>query len=144
VWNWRERHAGNAALSLARRSRRTGAIQALVGIAAGAALLAFGHTKLGAVAWALASFVGGAALISPLGAYARIRRGLEILGVAIGTALTWALMVPLFCLFFLPFGLLFRRGRRDPMEREFPPSDRSCWRIRPEGAGGASAYERQF
>jgi hypothetical protein len=121
-----------------------GSVQALVGAAAAGVLFALGHPNLGGVALTLAVVVGGAAWLSPAGAYTRIRRGLEWLGTGIGTMLTWILMVPLFYLFFLPFGLLFRRGHRDPMEREFPTGSASCWRSRPESAGGASAYERQF
>ena len=50
--------------------------------------------------------------------------------------MTWIVMVPIFYGVFLPFGLLFRRGRRDRMKRYYDPDAQSYWEERPERPAG--------
>jgi hypothetical protein len=52
------------------------------------------------------------------------------------------LLVPLFVLFFLPFGLLARRGRRDRLGRFFDPDAPTYWKRREPAAPTLADYER--
>jgi hypothetical protein len=58
--------------------------------------------------------------------------------------MTWILLVPLFVLVFLPFGLLFRRGARDPMERRLDRARSTYWGARDTTADDPDRYGRQF
>ena len=64
------------------------------------------------------------------GVYATIERGIDALARRTGIALGWVLLVPVFYLFFLPFGLVMRRGRRDRMQRRFETEAISYWESR--------------
>ncbi len=67
-------------------------------------------------------------LLSPTGLYAALQRLFAATGRAAGRITTWLVMVPLFYLFFLPFGRLLRRGRRDRLKRSFDRAAGSYWR----------------
>jgi len=123
------------------RQRLLGLLQAGVAAAIGLVLRHFGHTTVAAVVLSVAALIGVAALVSPVGLYAGIQRGFAQLGRISGLAVTWILMVPLFYLFFLPFGLLFRRGRRDRLQRFFDEDAESYWESLEEES---SSLERQF
>ena len=69
-----------------------------------------------------------AAWLSPNGAYAAIQRVVNAVAHAVGVALTFILMTPIFFLFFVPFRALGRRGRRDRLQRAFPhPEAPTFW-----------------
>jgi hypothetical protein len=74
-----------------------------------------------------------------------IARALGLVAFAVGTILTWALLVPLFYGFFWPFGRLFRRGRRDALERAWDRDAPTWWRKHggPEKKTLAD-YEKQY
>ena len=99
------------------RVRLRGSLQALVGVGIGVVLFLFVSPTIGRIVMAIGSFVLLSALVSPTVVYAGIEKLFEFLGHLLGRGMTWLLMVPLFYLFFLPFGLLFRRGRRDRLRR---------------------------
>ncbi len=141
VWRWREPGPGKEAK--ARRLRRQGLVQALVGAAIGG-LLAFWHPTFAKVVWVIAGFTLLAALLSPTGLYAGIARALEALGRGIGRVMTVLLLVPVFVLFFGVYGGLGRRGRRDKLERWFDAGASTYWHRRPKAATGTAPYERQF
>ena len=96
------------------------------------------------VAWAIGALVLAAALVSPTGLYAGLRRGFAWLGHAVGLALTVVFLVPLYYGFFAVFGILFRRGRRDRMERRFDRAAPTYWKRRPAGERTLADYERLF
>jgi len=81
------------------------------------------------------------AAASPGGAYAWIERAVDALVVGVGHALTWLTMVPVFWLFFVPYGRLARRGDADPMKRAFAPGQPSYWTDR---SAVRRDYLRQF
>lgn len=64
----------------------------------------------------------GAALLSPERAYAAIWRVVGLVANGIGSG--WGAPYPLYYLFFVPLGALFRRGRADRLERFFEPRRR--------------------
>lgn len=147
IWRWRDSAgAGAAALRAARRNalRREGVLRALVGGAAGGALLYFGAPILARVAWGIAGLVLAAALASPDGAYAAIGRALALLGHGIGRLLAVLLLTPVFWLFFVPFGRLLRAGRRDRLERWFDSAAPSYWHRRNDAPRTKSYYEKAF
>jgi hypothetical protein len=141
IWSWRPIEAGVTGESAA-VMRRRGLLRALVVGALGAALLVFWSPLLGRIALAVASLVALAALVSPLGIYALLERGLGVLAHKTGVLLTWVLMAVVFYGVFTPFGLIFRRGRRDSLRRFSDPAQPSYWEAAERGRS-ASASRRQ-
>lgn len=147
VWRWRESSgAGLAALHQKRRGRlrREGVLRALIGGAVGGVLFYLGAILLARLAWAGAAAVLVAALASPDGAYAAIGRALALLGHGIGRGLAWILLTPVFWLFFVPFGRLWRAGRRDRLERWFDRAAPSYWHRRDDPKRTKSDFEKAF
>lgn len=144
IWSWRP--APPSPRPATGPIRLRGALQAAVGLAVAGGFAWLGHRTPALVVGAIASFVLLAALASPLGLFAAIERMVAALGVRIGQALTWILLPAIFYGFFVPFGLLFRRGRRDSMRRFFEPGAASYWSVRGErGTHAASAsHERPY
>lgn len=95
------------------------------------------------MAGSIASVVFLSALLSPTGVYGAIDRAFHALGRWIGHGLTWLLLPPLFYLVFFPFGALFRRGKKDTMNRFFEAERESYWSPH-RGQADPASYERQF
>lgn len=108
-------------------ARRSASIRFVVALAAGGVLYALERPIMAAVAASLGSLSLLLALASPLGAYAALDRLVTRTGALVGTILTWLLLAPVFYLFFVPFGLLFRRGARDPLRRAIDRDAPSYW-----------------
>ena len=66
------------------------------------------------------------------------------LGRALGGAVSWTLLAVIFYTVFLPFGLLFRRGRKDSMKRYYEPTADSYWSQREAPETDPDSYRRQF
>jgi hypothetical protein len=94
------------------------------------------------LAFAMAAGVLLSALLSPHGLHAGLERLFEATGRAVGRAMTWIVMLPLFYLFFLPFGRLRRRGRRDRLRRYFEADADTYWE--PHAPVPSSSRERQY
>ena len=92
----------------------------------------------------IAGFILLSALVSPTVVYAGIEKLFDSLGHLLGRAMTWLLMVPLFYLFFLPFGLLFRRGRRDRLRRYSERDAATYWERREGPTAASHSRERQY
>lgn len=97
---------------------------------AGGALFFFERPIIASVAWSIGALTLTLGLASPLRAYAGLEKAVAALGRAIGTLLLWLLFTPVFFLFVAPFGLLFKRGARDPLKRRADPDAKSHWRAR--------------
>jgi len=142
IWRWRgdepEADAGPSAAS----QRVRGSLQALAGAAFGLASLYFWSRTVAIVAFTAAGVVLFCALASPNGLYALLHRLFEASGRVVGRVTTWIVMVPIFYLFFLPFGKLLRRGRRDRLHRYFEPDAKTYWE--PHKAMQSSSRERQY
>jgi hypothetical protein len=96
------------------------------------------------VAWTLGGVVAVAALLSPGLAYVAIERLFAAAGRALGGALTWLVLPPMFYLVFYPFGLLLRRGRRDRLSRFYEPSAPTYWEKVAPTATSPASHERQY
>lgn len=125
------------------RARLRGVLQGLAAAGLGAGVLWL-WSPLGGVVIGVGAVVTLAALSSPLGLYAAIERGLAALGRRTGTALTWIVMGATFYLVFLPFGLLLRRGRRDPMRRFFEAGATTYWEPRTAGRSASASRTRPY
>lgn len=142
VWNPVPGAGHEEARAEARRARRRGLLQALV--AGGFALLLFffwSRIVSGVVA-SVAVALLASSWLSPTGLYARVEAGFETFGRWTGEFLSFVSLTIVFYSIFLPFGLLFRRGSRDPLKRHYDPDATSYWEPREPAA--ADAQRRQF
>jgi hypothetical protein len=144
IWNWREPQIGAEAQESPQRARVLGSLQAVGTALLGALLFNYWSSIVGTVVLGLAGVILASALISPTGLYLGIRRGFSALGQLTGRAMTWILMVPIFYLIFLPFGALFRRGRRDRLKRYFDTDAATYWDPHEGPTASSHRYDRQF
>ncbi|HEX5760553.1 MAG TPA: hypothetical protein VF121_15310, partial [Thermoanaerobaculia bacterium] len=116
-----------------------------VGGAAAALLWFLWRTPFAYAVAAIALAVALLAAVSPLGAYARLSRALEVFSLWVGTAVTWLLLGLLFYLLFLPVGALLRARRRLRIATGFDAGAPTYWSPA-AGAGrrDADAYRKQF
>lgn len=141
IWSWRERDAIERARIA--KLRRSGVLRALVAMIAASALwLYFERPMLAAIALGIALLTLTLALASPGGAYVALSRGVDRVGALVGAVLTWVLLTPVFFLFFVPFGLLLRRGARDRLRRRFERERASYWTKR--AADRPGSLERPY
>jgi hypothetical protein len=139
IWRWRASSDGSEP---APRVRLRASVQALAGVACGLASLVLWSRPIAYLAFSMAALVFASAWVSPGGLYAGLQRLFDATGRAIGRAMTWLLLAPLFYLFFLPFGAIFRRGRRDRLRRYFDADADTYWE--PHAPVPTSSWERQY
>lgn len=125
-------------------ARLRGALQALGGGAVAGLLFWLWSPVVGSVVATISGVIGLSALLSPHGLYAAIERGLAALGRLTGSWLSWSLLGLVFYALVTPFGLLFRRGKRDAMRRRYEPDLDSYWEPRELGRSGSGDPTRQF
>ena len=145
IWDPLGTSASNDAEDTGRRlaaTRRSGLLRALVAGAVAGGLIYFDFTGFGTAVAVFGGIVGLAALLSPGGLYAAILALFAWTGRMAGQAVGWLLLVPTFYLFFLPFGLVMRRGRRDGMRRFYEPEAATYWKDREERP--VSSLERLY
>lgn len=143
IWTWSERAPSATPAFATGRNRVVGTLQGLGALAVGSAIFLLWSRMVGTVVLSVGTIVLLSALISPGGLYLAVRGTFAALGHATGTALSWLLLVPIFYLVFLPFGLLLRRGRADRLKRYFERDADSYWEIHPERIA-ANPHERQY
>ena len=143
VWDWRSRIEAPAPAPLA-ATRAKGFAQAFGVAGVGVLIHMFWSTAIATVVFGIASIIFLAAALSPTGVYLGIQRLIAALGGITGVILTWALLTPLFYLFFLPFGRLMRRGRRDRMRRILEPDADSYWEPHSGSTASSGSHERHF
>jgi len=142
IWRWRDGERESEAKPSAASVRVRGTLQALAGAVVGLLFYLFGSKTAAVVAFTATSVVLFCALVSPNGLYALLRRLFDATGRVVGRAMTWIVMVPIFYLFFLPFGKLLRRGRRDRLHRYFDTGSETYWE--PHTPMKSSSIERQY
>lgn len=144
IWRWREdeRPAVAEVDSGALRRRALVQVTAACVIAGGAAWL--GHRSLAIVAGSVASMVLLVVVVSPRRGLAVIERLVERLARAVGWVLNWVLLSLVFFAFFVPFGAICRRGRRDTMRRTFEPDASTYWLERAPVTPPPGARKKQF
>jgi hypothetical protein len=138
AWPWRNREIAERDREATHASalRKKGILQGIIGLAIGGGLYSLGHPTLATVAACLATLTLVLAIVSPTGAFASLERRLAQLGKVVGAVVTWIVMLPIFLFFFVPFGLLFRRGTSDKMQRVLDPNAKTYWRRRDDALGG--------
>lgn len=141
-WEWRRTPATRG--DEAGRKRLRGVIQALATAAVGAILLFLSLRGLAFLAFGLGGLVGVSALVAPLSLYAAIERAFLALGRGTGWLLGWVLLVPVFYLFFAPFGRLLRRGRRDRLQRRLDRDAPSYWEPHRGMRVASDSHRRQY
>ena len=143
IWNWRDESktpTGDEGVP----TRARGVVQALTGAIAGSAIFFFFSRTAAYIVWTIAGLILLSALLSPGGLYARIDRFFLSLGHLLGRAMTWVLMPAIFYGFFVPFGLLFRRGRRDTMKRFYEADLDTYWTDHDPSRSGSDDRRRQY
>ncbi len=145
VWKWQPSGA-TAPRPDARPLRLRGTLQAGVGLAVSAGFAWWGFRTPATIVGVIACAIGLAALVSPFGVFAAIERAFAALGHRVGQALTWILLPMIFYLFFTPFSLIFRRGRRDSMKRHFDAGAVSYWTSREHRSAttASASHERPY
>lgn len=128
IWDWKGER--DARPERAKKARRGAIVRALVAAVAGGLFLFFGRVGVAGVAWGVGGLTLVLGLASPLGAYAALERVIGKAGDLVGTVLTWMLLAPVYYLFFAPFGLIFKRGAKDPMKRELSKDAPTYWQKR--------------
>jgi cytochrome c oxidase assembly factor CtaG len=131
IWSWQTTDAEARRQHIA-KLRKGALIRFVISSLAGGAFFYFDRPITAYVVWCLGSLSLFFAIVSPLGIYTTLERAVSFLGWIVGRTLTWLLLAPVFYLFFAPFGLLFRRGARDPMKRGFERERGSYWKQRDE------------
>jgi hypothetical protein len=142
IWDWHK--PSSDAPAAAGRPRLRGLLRGAVVVAFGLLVLTLWSRSVGMVVLTIAGVILFSALVSPTVLYAGIERIFAALGRWTGQAINWVLMVPLFYLFFLPFGLLFRRGRRDRMKRFFDAEAETYWEPHAGPTASSASRVRQF
>ena len=143
IWDWRGERSQTPAARPS-KPRLRGTLQALAGAGIGALIFALLSRIVGTVVMSIATLILLSALLSPAGLYAGIERLFAALGRRVGAALTWIVLPLLFYLVFLPFGMIFRSGRRDPMKRFYEADAESYWSPRKVGRSGSAFHTRQY
>lgn len=143
VWQWRDAVSEGGATGW-RNPRLRGSIQAAITLALGGAVWTLWSHVIGGVMLAAGSLVLLAALVSPTGLFAGIERALTALAQTVGRGVSWVLMTLLYYGFFVPFGRLFRSGRRDRMRRFYEPEAPSYWEARERGRSASDSRDRQY
>jgi hypothetical protein len=140
IWAWEETTELSQSGASTSSLRVRGIIQGLVGGSIAGLFWYFGLQTMAMVAGGIAGFLTIVALISPRVAFAAIQRIFQTFGGWVGSGVTWIVLPAIFYGFFLPFGALFRRSRRDTMKRFFEDDKESYWEERSE----MGARTRQF
>lgn len=116
----------------AARARLGACLRAIVAGAAGGVFLYLDRSVLAYIVFGIGGLTLIAGLFSPLGAYAAVERWVTRAGDLVGAALTWLLLAPVFFIVMAPFGLIAKRGKRDPLRRRIEPTAGTYWSERDE------------
>ena len=143
IWSWEEAQSRSQSASPA-SIRLRGAIRSLLGGGVGALVLVFGSRPMGTVILSVAGLLLFAALLSPTGIYAVAERALASFGSFAGRVMSWLILPVLFYGIFVPFGLVFRRGQKDALQRFFVGERESYWSDREGNRTASGNRERQY
>ena len=147
AWVWRDRAAGSveARAREAAANRRKGLTGGLIGLAAAAVVYFLLHRPAAAVVIAaIAVLIWLIAMASPLGLYKGLARALDRFAHAVGSAVTWVLMVVLFYVVFLPVGLLLRARHKLAISRHADRRLPTYWTSTEGRERTPESYRKQF
>ncbi|HOW98702.1 MAG TPA: hypothetical protein P5567_05920 [Kiritimatiellia bacterium] len=130
VWPWCRAKASQDPAAAARALRHKALIQAIVTAVVGAALyFLFKHALAAYIVWGIAAFVLVTGfLVQPV--FRAMDRLMQRFGIAVGTGLTYLLLVPFFYLVFMPGRLLMNVLGKDPLRLARATASPSCWSVR--------------
>lgn len=139
VWPWRKTPEGRPVEKTALRA----SIQAGILAAVGAGLF-FGlhHRGMAGVVWGMGALVGISGFLAPR-VFKAIERFGQRLGQGAGIILTHLLLVPFYFLVFVPAHAVLALRGKDPMKRQFPCPDETCWTPKKPSAK-LNHYQKQF
>ena len=149
IWKWQEASVAQEA-DASGRIRLRGALQGLAAGCVGGAIYHFlpavnPHFRIvGIVVLSVASVVFLAATLSPTGLYAVIERMLAAMSRQFGRLLNWIIIPAIFYGIFVPFGVLFRRGRRDALQTFYDDERETYWSDRTGARTASSNRARQY
>lgn len=144
IWDWQDTGPSADARSSGASNRLKGVLQGCVTAGAAALMWLLDFRHLATVAGTMAAIIVFLALVSPKVGFTALQRLVQGLGALIGRVLGWVVLFALFYLFFVPFGALFRRARRDTMKRYYEADAPTYWDELPAGASERSSRTRQF
>lgn len=101
-----------------------------------------GHAIMAYVVWGLAAVVLVSGLFIPP-VFNAIEKFGQLLGLWVGTGLTYALLVPFFYLIMFPGKIVLSIKGKDPMCRKFPSDEKSYWAPK-KPVKDIHQYEKQF
>lgn len=144
-----------------KQARTTAAVQCVVGLALGLLIYFLLSRIFGVIVCSIALLLAVLAFVAPIAVYEPIKRGIAWLSIMVGLAISFVVLLLLYYLFFVPFGLLFRKGGRNKLGLAFVKEQPSYWvdrtvksvdrtvksvdRTAASGApGGKKDYEQQF
>lgn len=110
--------------------------------AVAALMIRWGHRVPAAVLFGLGVFILVSGFFLPR-AFAAFERLVGLFARGVGLALTWLLLVPFFYLFFVPGRLILRLQGKDPLHRQFPSPEKTCWTPH-HRIGGVEQYRKQY
>ncbi|MGQ9661770.1 MAG: hypothetical protein ACUVWX_05435 [Kiritimatiellia bacterium] len=139
IWNWAD--LPDRSIEGARRRSRA-MVRGVVMVAIAAVLgLVFQAWHAAVVALVLCLFVLATGLWLPT-LFEAVEKAIKKTAQVAGTILTWLLLVPFFCLFFVPARFFLWIRGIDPLQRRFPSREPTYWQDRPTRVSGR--LERQF
>ena len=141
VWNWRKPEGAKP--DAGRAVRRKAVTQFGVMLVVAGLLWFWAKARITpAVILGFGCFLVASGFWFPV-VFAAVDRFMHGVGTAFGMALTWILLVPFFCLVFVPARLLLLLSRMDPMKRRFPSAETTYW-VPYHPAGPAEHYGKQY
>jgi hypothetical protein len=147
VWPWRQAMDASSVLPVPSAPGVPRVlIQSGVALLAAAWLGCKAETWVGWLGAGLASGVGTFTLVAGLAApsaFWALDRFMRRLGHAVGVGLSWLMLAPLFYLVFAPVRAVLKLKRRDPMRRQFPTPEASCWTPR-RRTPSRQSYAKQY
>lgn len=144
IWDWRAEETSGQQGDSAASLRVAGLLQSAAAFGVACLFWFFDILLIAYIAAFMGSLILLLSLFSPTGLFAAFRRAMEGLAEKVGLILSWILLPAIFYAFFVPFGALFRRGKRDAMKRFFEPDAASYWVEREQGPGEPGSRMRQF
>lgn len=145
IWDWRKPGPNaRAARRSPGRTRILGVLQAFGLAVVSWVLFHYWSQSAAKVVLVLATIFLVTSLTSPNGLYAALLRLFGALGEATAKVVSWLLLGLVFYSFFLPFGLVFRRGHRDRLRRTLEPDAPSYWEPHAGLTAASASREAQY